>query len=226
MPFVCINKPKEWTSHDIVAKLRSITGEKKIGHAGTLDPFATGVLIVAITRESTKSIDQFKALEKEYIATAQFGAVSDTQDSDGIITPHPHPATITQETLQQVLPKFIGNISQIPPMYSAKKIQGKKLYELARAGKTIARQPTTISISSIELLHVDTQNQQAQLRIVCGPGTYIRTLIHDIGQTLGCGAYASALTRTRIGQYSLDQCHEITQITTENWQSLTLANQA
>ena len=218
MPFLYINKPKTWTSHDVVAKLRGITRIKKIGHAGTLDPFATGVLVVGIERDATKQLDAFKNLQKEYEVVAHFGATSDTQDSDGTITQSQNPTPITAQDLKNVFPQFLGEISQIPPMYSAKKIDGKKLYELARQGKEIPRQPSTITIYTIELLTFKWPT--ATLRVACGTGTYIRTLIHDIGQTLGTGAYAQELTRTRIGNITLDQCHPIQHITTDNWKSL------
>ncbi|MEK7647828.1 MAG: tRNA pseudouridine(55) synthase TruB [Patescibacteria group bacterium] len=208
MSFLFLNKPAGWTSHDVVNVVRRVTGERRVGHAGTLDPFATGLLIVAVGRESTRMIDTFKAHEKEYEVVAQFGATSDTQDRMGVITPTPGtPVTVTREMLQATLPEFTGHILQIPPMYSAKKINGHKLYELARAGKTVERQPSAITIYHIEIL--DCKENQATLRVVCSVGTYIRTLVHDIGQRIGCGAYAAELTRTRIGVHTLAQAQDV-----------------
>lgn len=208
MSFLFLNKPTGWTSHDVVNVVRRVTGERRVGHAGTLDPFATGLLIVAVGREYTRTLDTFKAHEKEYEVVAQFGATSDTQDCTGTITPTlDAPTPITRDTIEVVLPEFTGPILQIPPMYSAKKINGQKLYDLARAGKTVERQPSRITIFQIEILACDTE--RAKFRVVCSSGTYIRTLVHDIGQRLGCGAYAIELTRTRIGMHTLAQAQDI-----------------
>lgn len=219
MPFLSINKPAGWTSHDIVAKIRSITKEKTVGHAGTLDPFATGLLIIGIGRDATRQLDRFKGLEKEYETTMHFGATSDTQDVDGRISAHSYERPVTREALAAACAAFTGQLLQIPPMYSAKKVGGKKLYELARAGKTIERQPAAVHVFSIDILSCTTWH--ATLRIVCSPGTYIRTLVEDIGERLGCGAFAETLTRTRIGPYTIAQAHILSAVTSENWQQLT-----
>jgi len=219
--FILIDKPIDWTSHDVVGYIRgflkrhNLTDIKrpKVGHAGTLDPFATGLLIVGIGREATKRIDEFKNMPKEYVATIRFGAVSDTYDKTGTITINkvdntPH---ITEEHIKTLLKDFVGKQEQIPPMYSAKKIGGKKLYELARKGIEIERKPHIIEIYSIDLLNIISSNQSdskhieaIEVRISCSTGTYIRTLAHDIGAALGTGAYCEELRRTRIGAYNVD----------------------
>ncbi len=207
-----IDKPVDWTSHDVVAKIRGIarkvTGNKKIkvGHAGTLDPFATGLLIVGIGREATKRLDEFKALPKTYIATLKLGATSDTQDSDGVITKtrkHENTKTPTENKVIDILQNFIGKQEQIPPMYSAKKIGGKKLYDLARKGIEIEREPNEIEIFNIKLL--DYNYPDLKIEVDCSTGTYIRTLAHDIGKKLDCGAYCDELRRTRIGEFDVDK---------------------
>lgn len=211
MPFLLINKPKGWTSHDVVGYLRKVTGVKKIGHAGTLDPFATGLLIVGIGREATKRLDEFKSLPKTYIAMLKLGAVSDTYDSTGIIAAprrkvgtkldscNVNPAT---DKVKQTLKKFIGKQKQLPPMYSAKKIKGKKLYELARKGVEVERKPHDIEIYDIKLLEY--KDQMLKIKCKVSVGTYIRALAHDIGKALGTGAYCDELERTAIGDYSVD----------------------
>jgi tRNA pseudouridine55 synthase len=211
--FILIDKQKEWTSHDVVAYLRKVTGVKKIGHAGTLDPFATGLLIVGVGRDATKRLDEFKAMQKEYVATIKLGYVSDTYDSTGIIkkqkkqVPTGHPIsgknkkTILKDEILPVLKKFIGKQMQVPPMFSAKKVKGKKLYELARKGIEIERKANEIEIYGIELLR--STDHDLRITISCSTGTYIRSLAKDIGQALGVGAYCQELRRTKIGEYSI-----------------------
>jgi len=217
--FLLIDKPKDWTSHDAVAKIRGIarkeTGQKKIkvGHAGTLDPFATGLLIVGIGREATKRLDEFKALPKTYIATLKLGATSDTQDSAGVITKtfkHLNTQTISEEKIKSVLKQFIGKQLQTPPMYSAKKVGGKKLYELARKGIEIERQPNEIEIYDIKLLNY--KYPDLQIEVDCSTGTYIRTLAYDIGEKLNTGAYCDELRRTKIGDYDVKDAIEPTKV--------------
>lgn len=206
---------------DVVAKLRGILHERRIGHAGTLDPFATGLLIVGVGRESTKRLDEFKSLEKEYEVTLRFGSTSDTYDCEGVVTTHLGAQAITRAELEAVLPKYRGEIMQIPPMYSAKKIGGQKLYDLARQGIEVARAPQPLTIFALEILEFgdegagglgDSDDNTARLRVVCSAGTYIRSLVHDIGQDLGVGAYATALVRTRIGEYKLADAKTIAEI--------------
>lgn len=220
--FLLINKPVDWSSHDVVGYIRNfiiqnhITDEKrpKVGHAGTLDPFATGLLIVGIGRKATKRIDEFKNIPKEYIATIQLGATSDTYDRTGKISPKNTTSnikTISKKQIQDTLNTFIGIQQQIPPMYSAKKVGGKKLYELARKGIEIERKPNEINIYSIKLLNIISDKldefvniNALKIKISCSTGTYIRTLAHDIGQRLGVGAYCNELMRTKIGKYKVE----------------------
>lgn len=227
--FLLIDKEEGWTSHDVVGYLRKITRIKKIGHAGTLDPFATGLLIVGIGRECTKRLDEFKGMKKTYIATLMLGATSDTFDKTGIITLYQtnlqqdcHSDNISvipsvaEESLNQVLASFIGEQDQLPPMYSAKKIDGQKLYTLARQGIEIERQPNQITIYDIKLLEFDFP--LVTIEVTCSTGTYIRTLAHDIGQKLGVGAYCEALRRTNIGEYSIEKSIGVQSLSKDSWQ--------
>jgi len=202
-----------------VAKLRGITKIRTIGHTGTLDPFATGLLIVAIGREATKKIDTFLKLDKTYEATMQLGATTDTQDVTGIITKTPNPTNPSETDIGEALTHFTGPISQIPPMFSAKKINGKKLYELARAGQTIERKPNQVTIHQLLVTSYQLLNHQLSFTVHCSSGTYIRTLAHDIGQCLGTGAYLTQLRRTKIGNHDIKDAITINQITADNWQT-------
>ncbi len=203
--FILIDKPKDWTSHDVVGYLRGVTKIKKIGHAGTLDPFATGLLIVGIGREATKLLDSFHRHEKTYTTKIKLGAVSDSQDSTGVITQYGNNIKPELVDVIKTLESFEGEQEQIPPMHSAKKVGGKKLYDLARKGIEIERQPNTINISNIELISYDFPT--LEISVTCSTGTYIRTLTHDIGQALGTGAYCEELRRTSIGSYSVNDAH-------------------
>ncbi|OGH78210.1 MAG: tRNA pseudouridine(55) synthase TruB [Candidatus Magasanikbacteria bacterium RIFOXYC2_FULL_40_16] len=229
MSYVLVDKPKTWTSHDVVGYLRKVLKIKKIGHAGTLDPFATGLLIVGVGRESTKRLDEFKNLLKTYIATLQLGAISDTGDSTGVITNLPQPLLTkeghalsppTKGELEGVLDSFIGEQDQIPPMYSAKKIEGKKLYELARKGIEIERKPNKINIYEIKLLEYS--YPQLKIEVICSAGTYIRTLAQDIGAALDVGAYCDELERTKIGDYSIKDGVNPKKISKENYEDFIL----
>lgn len=213
MSFLLINKQSGWTSLDVVAKLRGILHIETIGHAGTLDPFATGLLIVAVGREFTKQLEGFKNLPKEYEVELQFGFTSNTYDCTGEITPHPNARTISQFELEKILQKYQGHSLQIPPMHSAKKINGVRLHKLARKGIIVERPPQTITIFNLEILKCD--ENRAVLRVVCSPGTYIRSLVHDIGQDLGVGAYATALVRTRIGDYKVSEAHTLDEVSAQ-----------
>lgn len=205
----------------MVGYLRKITRIKKIGHAGTLDPFATGLLLVGIGREATKRLEEFKEMKKVYVATMQLGAVSDTFDATGKITPSngTSPFTIDKKTIEHILLTFLGEQDQIPPMYSAKKINGEKLYTLARKGIEVERKPSRITIEQIHLLNISptstTEFPLITIEIVCSPGTYIRTLVHDIGQKLGTGAYCQTLTRTAIGDFLVENAKEVQTLTPE-----------
>jgi len=212
--FLLIDKPVDWTSHDVVGYLRKVLGIKKIGHAGTLDPFATGLLIVGIGRGATKQLDQFKNLHKTYEATLELGATSDTQDSTGIITPYDFDTTPDIHEVEQVLKTFLGKQQQIPPMHSAKKVNGKKLYKLARKGMEIEREAHDIEIFEIKLLNYDFP--ELRIHVECSVGTYIRTLAYDIGLKLGTGAHCKELRRTGIGPYHIDNALSPEEITHEN----------
>lgn len=194
-----VDKPEGWTSQDVVSKLRGVLHEKRVGHGGTLDPMATGVLPVFAGR-ATRAVEFFEHAEKAYEATLLLGTTTDTQDTTGTVL-ETRPVTVDEAAVRALLPRFTGVQQQLPPMYSAVKIGGKKLYELARAGKEIERDPREITVFSIELLHFE--NNSARLRIHCSKGTYIRTLCHDIGQALGCGGCMAALRRVQAGAYRL-----------------------
>lgn len=198
---LCMNKPEGFTSFDVVAKLRGITRTKRIGHAGTLDPMATGVLPVFLGR-ATKAISLLPDHTKRYTAGFQLGLTSDTLDSTGTILSRSH-STLTQQELLAALEQYRGTISQIPPMYSALKVEGKRLYELARQGKTVERKPRKVEIFQLELLSFDTKLQIGVLDVGCSSGTYIRTLCDDIGRDLGVGAVMTSLQRTEAAGFSL-----------------------
>ncbi|NGX45912.1 MAG: tRNA pseudouridine synthase B [Chlamydiae bacterium] len=199
------NKPVGKTSFSLIRELRKSTGIKKIGHAGTLDPFASGVMILLIGREFTRQADQFITQDKEYRATLHLGVETATYDPEGAITAT-STAVPSLETIQEALNHFQGSIMQIPPMYSAKKVKGKKLYELARKGIEIERAPCPVHIKT-EL--VSYQYPHLELHITCSKGTYIRSIAHDLGKKLEVGAHLSALIRTRCGPYQLADCLNI-----------------
>jgi len=209
-----INKPPGPTSHDIVDEVRKITGEKRVGHAGTLDPFAEGLLIILVGREATKRQAEFLKLDKEYVTSLHLGTEMDTGDLTGTPQPlpttetkkeynnsHDRPSCCTRLQVQEILKQFIGEIDQVPHEYSAIKIKGKKAYELARKGEKVNLEARKIKIYDIKI--VDYAPPLLELTIQCSSGTYIRSLARDIGRALGCGAYVEKLIRTKIGKYSL-----------------------
>ena len=205
---ILIDKPQGWTSHDVVGKLRGILHERRIGHSGTLDPLATGLLVVFIGR-ATRAVEFAEADRKEYIAGLRLGMSTDTQDITGRI--------ISKETdipdepeVRIAIERFRGELEQIPPMYSAVKIGGKKLYELARKGESIERKPRHITIFGLEI--TGRSDNDYILDVVCSKGTYIRTLCHDIGTALGCGGCMSSLRRTKSGVFSVDNAYTIAEI--------------
>ena len=200
-----VDKPQDWTSHDVVAKLRGVFGERRIGHSGTLDPLATGLLVVFLGK-ATKAVEFSEAAEKEYLAHLRLGIETDTQDITGTVL-HTSAETPDPAALEAVLPQFCGEIQQIPPMYSAIKVNGKKLYDIARRGGEVERQPRSIFIHELSVL--GEENGEFVLRIRCSKGTYIRTLCHDIGKTLGCGGVMTALRRTRVGGYDVKDAHTV-----------------
>ncbi len=205
---ILIDKPQDWTSHDVVGKLRGILHERRIGHSGTLDPLATGLLVVFVGR-ATRAVEFAEADSKEYIAGLRLGTVTDTQDITGNILSECTDIPDTDE-LSAVLNRFMGEIQQIPPMYSAIKIGGKKLYELARKGETVERKPRNVTISKLEI--TGREDGDYILDVVCSKGTYIRTLCNDIGEALGCGACMSSLRRVKAGVFSIENAHTIDEI--------------
>ena len=200
---VNINKPYGKSSHFVVAVIRRITGIKKVGHTGTLDPLATGVLPICIGRESTKLSQAIMDGTKRYKAVLKLGQTTTTQDSEGEITSE-REVNVTETDIKKAVSEFVGEISQIPPMYSAVKINGQKLYKLAREGKEIEREPRKITIYSIDVLGIDLNANTVELDICCSKGTYIRTLCNDIGEKLGCGGFMASLVRTKSASFTLE----------------------
>jgi tRNA pseudouridine55 synthase len=199
-----IDKPEGWTSHDVVAKCRKILKTRRIGHTGTLDPFATGVLVLLVGK-ATRLAQFLSKNEKEYIAEVSFGFETETGDKTGKIKENTRCTDfrIKKERIRETLNAFLGEIEQIPPMFSAKKVQGKKLYEFARKQIEIERKPVKIKIYGIDLLKIE--EKSITLRIVCSSGTYVRTFAEDIGKKLGVGAHLSALRRMRVGKFDLSK---------------------
>jgi tRNA pseudouridine55 synthase len=201
-----VNKPKGWTSHDVVDFVRKRFGVKKAGHAGTLDPMATGVLVMLLGN-FTKRSGLLMADDKEYEGTLILGAESDTGDADGKITPSGRGTDFSKETISSAFDKFTGTIEQRPPAYSAVKIKGRKLYELARKGITADPKPRHVTIKKLEI--IDMALPEISFRAVCSKGTYIRQLAADIGKSLGCGAYLVSLNRTRSGKFDLGRAADM-----------------
>lgn len=196
-----INVYKEagYTSHDVVAKLRGICGQRKIGHTGTLDPDAVGVLPVCLG-SGTKLCDMFTEKEKEYVTELLLGVVTDTQDTTGTVLSKQE-VMVTEEEVKDTVFRYLGTYQQIPPMYSALKVNGKRLYELAREGKEVERKARPVTIAELEIL--EWKLPRVKMRVVCSKGTYIRTLCADIGESLGCGAAMDSLIRTRVGMFRI-----------------------
>jgi tRNA pseudouridine55 synthase len=213
--FLLIDKPAGITSHDVVARLRRVTGVARIGHAGTLDPFATGLLIVGVGRGATKLLSGMMGREKTYEATAVLGATTDTQDLTGKMSPADVTALPDEAALRAAMAGFVGPLKQTPPMYSAKKIAGKKLYELARAGEEVERKPAEITVHALELAAF--RPPRFDFTVRCSTGTYVRTLAHDIGAALGVGAYLESLRRTGIGDFRVENAAKLEELTPQNW---------
>ncbi|MGE4483750.1 MAG: tRNA pseudouridine(55) synthase TruB [Oscillospiraceae bacterium] len=205
---IVIDKPEGWTSHDVVGKLRGLLRERRIGHGGTLDPLATGVLPVFVGR-ATRAAEFCASAEKEYIAGFRPGLVTDTQDTTGTVISEIK-IGLTREVLEAVLPLFRGAQKQIPPMYSAVKIDGKKLYSIARKGGEVERAPRDIEIKKLDI--IGQEGGDYLLDVVCSKGTYIRTLCHDIGARLGCGGAMSSLRRVRAGLFSLSDAVSLCEV--------------
>ncbi|HTQ28900.1 MAG TPA: tRNA pseudouridine(55) synthase TruB [Puia sp.] len=197
-----INKPLHWTSFDVVRKIRNLVKIKKVGHAGTLDPLATGLLIVC-TGKFTKQINHFMSQEKEYTGSFTLGATTPTYDLESEPQDFKDTSGLTEADLGEVTKKFTGTLLQVPPAHSAIKVKGKRVYELARQGREVQLEPRKITIHSFTIESVAWP--LVYFRVACSTGTYIRSLANDVGQALGCGAYLSSLCRTRIGEYRLEQ---------------------
>lgn len=208
-----IKKEVGWTSHDVVAKVRHLLGGVKVGHAGTLDPAATGVLPVLIGR-GTRIAEYLVEWDKEYRAMLRLGETTDTQDATGTVLANKVSDQVTSEAIREVVDRFRGPIEQVPPMYSAVKVAGVPLYKSARAGKTIARNARTIVIHTLEVLAI--QGRDVTLRIVCSKGTYVRTLCADIGEVLGVGAHMLALERRRVGPLTIDHALTVDEVVTRH----------
>ena len=206
---IIIDKPAGWTSMDVCAKLRGILRERRIGHAGTLDPMATGVLPVFVGT-ATRAVEFAEKGDKEYLAGLRLGVVTDTQDTTGEILEQ-RPAAISRAELEAVLPRFTGPIEQIPPMFSAIKRDGRKLYELARRGQEVERQPRPVTIRALEVLGQSGEGDYL-LRVLCSKGTYIRTLCHDIGAALGCGGCMSSLRRPMAAGFPIQEAVTLEQV--------------
>ena len=216
---LAFDKPYEWTSFALVAKVRwlisrRIGGKIKVGHAGTLDPLATGVMVIC-TGKATKRIEQLQAGVKEYVATLKLGATTPSFDLEHPVDATYPTAHITEQLVREVLPRFEGEIMQVPPVFSACKVEGKRAYDLARKGKEVELRAKPLRIDEIELTDCRLENQEITLRIVCSKGTYIRALARDLGQALGSGAHLTALRRTRVGDCSVEKCFTIE--TFEKW---------
>lgn len=214
-----INKPPDMTSHAVVEVIRQETGLKRVGHAGTLDPFAIGVLIICLNR-ATRLAEYIKNERKTYNAKLRLGAMTNTYDRTGIKKLIRVKRKPTLEEVKNVLRDFIGPQEQMPPMYSARKVKGKKLYEYARQGKEVERKPAKIIISDIKLLEY--KYPYLRLKVACSAGTYIRSIGHDIGIKLKTGAYVASLVRTRIGNFVIKDSIPLREINNENWQKLLL----
>lgn len=209
---ILVNKPKTWTSFDVVNKMRSDLRHThqipfaKIGHAGTLDPLATGLLIVCIGRK-TKTIEEFQGMEKEYTGTIMLGATTPSYDMETPVNERYSITHVTPELIKEAAKKFVGSIWQYPPDFSAKKVQGDRAYNIARSGGQVDIKPNLVHVSKFEI--VDVLLPMVEFKVVCGKGTYIRSLAHDLGRQLGCGGLLATLCRTRIGKYKLKDAKEI-----------------
>lgn len=205
-----IYKEQGFTSHDVVAKLRGICKQKKIGHTGTLDPDAVGVLPVCLGK-ATKVCDLLTDKDKTYEAVLQLGVVTDTQDMSGEILSKQE-VLVSREEIEEAVMSFVGDYDQIPPMYSALKINGKKLYELAREGKVVERKARRITIHDIQIAAIDMEQKTVTMTVSCSKGTYIRTLCHDIGEKLGCGGVMATLKRTKVSSFMIEDSLTLSEV--------------
>lgn len=201
---ICVNKPKDWTSFDVVAKFRGIARTKKCGHTGTLDPMATGVLPILLGN-ATKLSSLIPDSDKGYCAGFQLGVTTDTLDCTGTVLSRV-PVQVSAQQLETALESFRGTISQIPPMYSAVQVNGRRLYDLARSGQTVERPSRTVTIHQLNLLDYDPKTGEGKLEVFCSKGTYIRSLVDDLGKALGCGGMLTSLVRSQANGFTLDDC--------------------
>lgn len=201
---ICVNKPKDWTSFDVVAKFRGIARTKKCGHTGTLDPMATGVLPILLGN-ATKLSSLIPDSDKGYCAGFQLGVTTDTLDCTGTVLSRV-PVQVSAQQLETALESFRGTISQIPPMYSAVQVNGRRLYDLARSGQTVERPSRTVTIHQLNLLDYDPKTGEGKLEVFCSKGTYIRSLVDDLGKALGCGGMLTSLVRSQANGFILDDC--------------------
>ena len=212
-----VDKPPRLTSHDVVDRLRRHFGFHKVGHCGTLDPAATGLLLIVLER-ATKLQDRLMLDDKTYEGTLQLGIATDSQDADGEITAEKPVPPLTVADIEAIFAKFTGDIQQMPPMVSAKKIGGVPLYKLARKGKTVERELRNVHIYNFQLLKFE--SPRAEFRVTCTKGTYVRTICHDIGEQLGCGGHLAALRRTRSGRFDVKDAHKLDELLLLNRQVL------
>ncbi|MFA5792982.1 MAG: tRNA pseudouridine(55) synthase TruB [Candidatus Gracilibacteria bacterium] len=205
--FIIINKPKGWTSHDVVAKMRGLLHERKIGHLGTLDPISTGVLVLAVGRDATKQVQNFMKLDKDYEVVMELGKKSDTFDTEGeVIETGFDLSTLGESKIKLAMARFWGESMQTPPRFSAKKIKGKKAYELARAGVEFELKPVPVTITCS---YLELDLPFVRFNVTVTSGTYIRSLVNDIGEALGCGAVMTELKRTRVGDFKIEDAKRI-----------------
>lgn len=205
--FLIIDKPEGWTSHDVVAKMRGLLKERTIGHLGTLDPLATGVLVLAVGRSATKQIQNYMKLHKEYEVEMELGKFSDTYDREGKIQETGVDlSSLSEEKIISTMAGFWGKTQQMPPAFSAKKIKGRKAYELARAGKPVELKPVEVEMQGRD---IEVDLPFVRFKVTVSSGTYVRSLVHDIGQELGCGALLTQLRRTRVGSFELKDARTI-----------------
>jgi len=207
---IIVDKPREWTSHDVVNKMRRLAGTRKIGHLGTLDPGATGVLPLVIGR-ATRLAQFFTRNDKTYQGVIHFGCSTDSYDMDGVATSPDIPVALGQEALECLLERFRGEIQQVPPPVSAKKVAGRPAYELARKGQPVELEPVTVNIHELQLLGVE--GCEATVLLRCSAGTYVRSIAHDAGQALGCGAFLKSLRRTASGDFNIERSRTLEDLT-------------
>ncbi|MDP9211921.1 MAG: tRNA pseudouridine(55) synthase TruB [bacterium] len=217
--FLLIDKPAGWTSHDVVAKVRGVTRVKKVGHGGTLDPMATGLLVLGFGK-ATKQLERFVQGDKTYVAEAALGATSDTDDAEGTVTPAKQPERPTEAEVETALESFRGNLQQLPPVYSAIKTNGRKAYAEARKGRTVERKPRSVTVHEMALLGYRWPTVRFRCRV--SKGTYVRSIARDLGEKLGTGGYLSALRREAIGSLRVEEAVSIGAVTGQSWYGLVI----